>query len=62
MSSAGSKASASDRVMAVIMLTQRICSGVIGRLPSPMAMAASNTSDCPALVGKMNRIDLRRLS
>ncbi|MOA54803.1 hypothetical protein D3C78_1784850 [compost metagenome] len=61
MFSAGSKASASDRVTAVIMLTQRICSGVIGRV-SPRAMANSSTMASPALVGRMNRIDLRRLS
>jgi hypothetical protein len=59
--SLGSKASASARVTAVIMLTQRICTGVMGRA-RPSRMAAMRVSVSPPLVGRMKSRAFRRLS
>ena len=48
----GSNASARPSVTAVIRLTQRICTGVTGRV-SPMAIAAITVRPSPPFVGKM---------
>ena len=60
--SACSKASASDRVTAVIMLTQSICTGVIGSAVAQQDRDQHHASASPPLVGRMNMIDLRMLS
>ncbi|MNH47841.1 hypothetical protein D3C79_1112880 [compost metagenome] len=60
-SSAGSNASAKARVTAVIMFTQRICSGVMGSV-SPRRMAVNRTKAWAPLVGRMKRMDFFRLS
>jgi hypothetical protein len=59
--SAGSKASASARVTAVIMFTHRICTGVMGSA-RPSRMAAIRVSASPPLVGRMKRMAFLRLS
>ena len=59
--SARSKASATARVIAVTMFTQRIWTGVIGSTP-PSMTAAMMVRAWPPLVGRMNRIDFFRLS
>ncbi|MNT59047.1 hypothetical protein D3C72_1965220 [compost metagenome] len=59
--SAGSKASASPRVLEVTMLIHSTCAGVSGRVSSKR-IAAITTSASPPLVGSMKSTNFFRLS
>jgi len=59
--SAGSKASANASVIALIILTQRICPAVTG-IARPAKIANKITPPSPPLVGNMNTSDFLMLS